>query len=301
VQCQVSGWPRLCVPPGCTILTLGADVKKIAIHWVIRAWRPEAEGWATGFTIGYGVTEVKGITRDSEVGLDEALLAALHDLQDAALEKPCRTPDGTVVPINLALIDSKWRKEAVYRFCDEAGRGWYPAIGYGRSSGCISPNFREPVESNPKKIMGWQMFSAPRPGGGGWLIHVNADHYKSWEHDRWRSDPKRAGALLVYGEPGRGPKRSEMSGDEKDHHAYAHHICAEAEVEEPVRGVMRRYWKEKSHNNHWLDASYRATVAAPMCGVRLYGMPVAPVTEEVVRKTGVTMPDGSPYYVMERE
>ena len=30
---------------------------------------------------------------------------------------------------------------------------------------------------------------------------------------------------------------------------------------------MKRYWKEKSHNNHWLDASYRASCAAAMCGI----------------------------------
>ena len=48
------------------------------------------------------------------------------------------------------------------------------------------------------------------------------------------SDPRNLGGSLLYGEPGRGTRRSEMSDDDqKGHMAYAHHICAEIEVEEP--------------------------------------------------------------------
>ena len=78
------------------------------------------------------------------------------------------------------------------------------------------------------------------------------------------------------------------------------YICAEVEVEEPVRGVMRRYWKEKSHNNHWLDASYRATAAATLCGMRLYGMPNQVPYEEIHNRPAIAMPDGSPFCVLDR-
>ena len=72
-----------------------------------------------------------------------------------------------------------------------------------------------------------------------------------------------------------------MSVDEKGHHSYARHICAESEVEEPDKqGVMKRYWKSKSDNNHWLDASYRCDVAAAMAGVRCAGMPLAMADED---------------------
>jgi hypothetical protein len=92
-----------------------------------------------------------------------------------------------------------------------------------------------------------------------------------------------------------------MSSDEKGHLSYAHHICAEIEVEEPVRGIMKRYWKEKSHNNHWLDASYRASCAAAMCGIRLYGMPAPVIIEEpVAAGTGLMTPDGEPFCVLDR-
>jgi hypothetical protein len=299
IQCQVSGYPRRIIPPGCIVLTQGIDVNKSYCHWVVRSWRPEPTGYATGFAIDYGITEVYGTTRGSDEGLDEARVRALHVRRAEMTEYPYQFETGEILEPQLNLIDSKWRKEAVFRFCDEAGWGWYPAVGYGRSSGCAGPNFREPVKSNPDKVMSWQAFSAPRSDGG-WMIHINADHYKAWEHDRWMSDPRRPGALLLFGEPGRGTHRSEMSSDEKGHLSYAHHICAEIEVEEPVRGIMKRYWKEKSHNNHWLDASYRASCAAAMCGIRLYGMPVYVPEEESGPASVVTMPNGEPFCVLDR-
>ena len=186
------------------------------------AWRPgDIAGYATGFTIDYGITEVKGTIRGSDEGLDEAITPPFT----IATTRP-RAPlslDGRRDPrtAGLTLVDSKWRKEAINRFCDEAGLGFYPAIGYGRSSGCVATNFREPVASNPNKVMGWQSFG-PAPDGGGWLIHINADHYKSWEHDRWMSDWRTGGGLVLFGEPGRGTTRAEMSSDEKGHSAYAH-------------------------------------------------------------------------------
>ena len=33
IQRKVSGYPRGQIPPGCTVLTQGIDVKKIALHW----------------------------------------------------------------------------------------------------------------------------------------------------------------------------------------------------------------------------------------------------------------------------
>jgi hypothetical protein len=132
IQCQVSGYPRGQIPPGCTVLSEGIDVSKTYLHWVVRAWRPDPNGFASGFTIAYGVQEVHGTVRGSDEGLDTALMRALHARRIALEEKPYTFADGTPLEVQLHLIDSKWRKEAVFRFCDEAGQSWYPAIGYRR-------------------------------------------------------------------------------------------------------------------------------------------------------------------------
>lgn len=298
VQCQVSGFPRGRIPPGCTVLTQGIDVKKDSCHWIVRAWRPNPGDYATGFTIAYGISEVHGTERGSDVGVDAAIVKALHVRREEMDQSPYAFEDGEILEPQLTLIDSKWRKEAIFRFCEEAGLGFYPAVGYGRSSGTIAPNFRDSGGSD-KKVMGWQCYSALRSDGG-WMVHINADHYKAWEHDRWLSDPRVPGALLLYGQPGRGTHRSEQSDDQRGHLAYAHHICAEKEVEEPVHGIMKRFWKTKSDNNHWLDASYRASCAAGMCGIRLVGMPAPHLVPADEVPPPLTMPDGSPYLASER-
>ena len=82
-----------------------------------------------------------------------------------------------------------------------------------------------------------------------------------------RSLPAASAPLLLFGEPG----RNEISEDEKGHMAYAHHICAEIEVTDLVRGVIKWSWKTKSDTNEWLNASYLADVAAAWSGVALYG------------------------------
>jgi hypothetical protein len=286
------------------VVTEGIDPGKRALHWIVRAWKQVGDSPATGYTIDYGVQDVHGTKPGSDEGVDQAILRALHERRDAVLASPYVTEDGQPIATWLSLIDSAWKRDAVFQFCSEAGIGYYPAIGHGRSSGCTTTNFYEPVKSNPNKIMGWQYFSTTRTDGG-WIIHANADHWKGWEHDRWMQDSARPGALMLYGRVSDDPDH--LSIDQRGHFTYAHHICAEVEVEEPVKGTLKRYWKNKSDNNHWLDASYRCDVAAAMCGLRLFGMPPpppAPSTPDehwrAEQAAAFAMSDGSPYLVTER-
>lgn len=278
IQRQVSGVPRRQIPPGCTILTQGIDVRKVALHWVVRAWRPEESGVWTGFTIDYGVTETNVQPGAAESAVDSAIVRALHDRREHLVDNPYTMTGSEILEPEYSLVDSGWRTEAIYQFCDEAGLGWYPAQGHGKSSGCAAVSFHAPTQSTPTKLIGWGYYFAARPGSGGamWLVHMDADHWKAWEHDRWMSDPLTPGGLFMWGTGSGNPDR--MSLDERAHHSYSRHICAEIEVEEPDKnGVMKRYWKAKSDNNHWLDASYRCDVAAAMAGVRLFGMPLPEV------------------------
>ena len=274
IQRQTNGYDRRVVPPGCTIVTQGIDIRKIALHWTVRAWRPCPDGgpW-TGHTIDYGITEVVKTKDGKDADVDRNIIRALHDRADWINDSPYIDNAGEIFSVSYSLVDSGWRTEVVYRFCDEAAGGYYPAIGHGRSAGCARVNFSSPTQHSPTKLIGWRYFYAMRPNGSGWLVHMDADHWKAWEHDRWMGDPEKTGGLLMWGVGSNGGDR--MSTDEKAHHSYARHICAENEVEEPGKdGVMKRYWKSKSDNNHWLDASYRCNVAAAIAGVRLFGMPM---------------------------
>jgi hypothetical protein len=79
--------------------------------------------------------------------------------------------------------------------------------------------------------------------------------------------PGRPGALHVFGKSSERPDR--LSADEKQHYPYAHHLTNEIEVEEVIKGTLKRFWKPKSDNTHWLDASYYSDVAAAMKGIRI--------------------------------
>ena len=91
------------------------------------------------------------------------------------------------------------------------------------------------------------------------------------------SDPNRNGSLQLWGEAGTGDR---LSDDQKKHLTYSKHLTAEVEVEEVIKGVLKRSWKAKSDNNHYFDASYMSNVAASMKGVRLVRNPRPAATIE---------------------
>ncbi len=266
IQRQVSGFLRKRIPPGCTLLTQGIDCGKFLLHWVVRAWRlDDQDCLATGYTIDYGYHDVWGTTAGSDEGLDDALVRALMARKAAAQEAGYAREDGQVLDVGLTLVDAGWRTEAVYEACRQLGRDWRPAMGFGRSNGCVQTNFSCPVKSSPDKKVGDRWFLSRRPKGT-WLVCMDADHWKSWEHDRWLSDPAKPGALTLWGTAGEGDR---LSDDQRGHKAYANHLVNEREVEEVVKGVLKRAWKAKSDKSHFLDASYMSDVAASMQGVRL--------------------------------
>jgi hypothetical protein len=261
IQKQLSGYPRKVVPPGCTVLTQGIDVRKVALHWVVRAWRPDC----TGFTIDYGVQDVHGTTVGSDEGVDMAIVKAIRARWDTLTNEPYQTLDGQVMPIEMTLIDAGWKTEAVYHACRELGLGVMPAMGFGKSAGCVQANFSPVARSSYDRKAGDGWFLSRRPGNV-WLACLDTDRWKAWEHDRWMTPPNKPGTMMLFGESSSG---SRLSFDERSHTAYAHHIVSEVEIEEVVKGVLKRKWKPKSDNNHWLDASYMADVAAAMKGIRL--------------------------------
>jgi hypothetical protein len=98
------------------------------------------------------------------------------------------------------------------------------------------------------------------------LTHLDSDFWINWEQDRWLADPRMPGALTLFG-----PKQGEdpYGAGSRQHASYAHHIVSKKEVEGLKQGVLKRYWRIDSHNDHYLDASKMADVAASMKGMRV--------------------------------
>jgi hypothetical protein len=278
IQRQLSGYPRKVVPPECTVITQGIDVKKVALHWVVRAWRPDG----TGYTIDYGVYEIHGTTYGSEEGVDVAVQRAILGRMEETRQAQYATVEGEVRPCDLTLVDAGWRTSAVYAACLEAGLGIMPVMGFGRSSGTNSAKFYDVQRRTLDRRPGDGWFLSRH--GKLWLVCADADRWKAWEHDRWLTAPGKPGCMYLFGQPGKHPTR--LNDDEKAHHSYARHICNEVEVEELVHGVLRRKWKAKSENTHWLDASYYCDVAASIKGIKLLGQSVAKATTTIPRPSG---------------
>lgn len=262
VQRQLSGFARGVIPPTCVKITQGIDCKKTGLHWVVRAWEPNA----TSYVIDYGFHESHGVRYASDDGVDVALRRAILERIEATKASEYTKPDGELLPVDLTLVDARYRMDAVYAACAEIGKGIYPVLGFGRSNGCWRSTFTQFQKrtSTEHPGDGWNM----KLDGRVWVVHANADKWKAWEHDRWMTDPPHAGCLRLFGTAS-GERR--MSFDELAHHAYARHVVAEVEVEEMYRGVLRRIWKARPGyaQNHYLDASYYADVAASILGIRL--------------------------------
>lgn len=276
IQKQISGYPRKIIPPGCTVLTHGMDVRKIAIHWVVRAWRPDG----TGFTIDYGVHELHGTTRGSDEGIEAAVYNAIGARMTEFRDADYKFADGkTIAPANvLSLVDAGWQTTTVYRACRD-NLGLVPIMGFGKSAGCVRTSFRDVLKSTEqvKPGDGYRLVKRGRL----WLVEADADRWKGFEHARWMTGAGRPGRMEIYGEfDAEADRHGRLSDDQKRHFAYAKHITNEIEIEEPYKGTLRRRWKSISDNNHWLDASAYADV-----GARIRGITIAVAAAEATAAT----------------
>jgi hypothetical protein len=261
VQRQLSGHGRRAIPQGCTVLVHGIDVRKVALHWVVRAF--DLARLAV-YTIDYGVHEVLGTTYGSDEGLELALRRAILSRMETVKENPYE------LPLDLSVVDASWQTDAIYSACAEAnalGLGpLMPIMGFGKSAGCVQANFSDVQRRTLDRKPGDGWFLSRK--GKLWLICADADRWKQWEHERWMTAPGKPGCAYLFGTPGQPGGR--LSDDEKAHHSYSRHIVSEVMSEElNNRRVLVRSFKAKSDNNHYLDASYYADVAGNMKGFRI--------------------------------
>jgi len=261
VQRQVSGFDEGIVPEGCTVLTHGIDVGKYWLYWCVRAWRDDG----TGFTIDYGRHPVLDTKKGSDEGLDRAIAQEIQHHLAKFRDKPYSEQ----LRDSLTLVDAGYRTDAVYAACRQAGLGVMPIKGFGQSAGCVKIAWHEVVRRTLDKVPicdGVFKSKQGETGGKIWLICAHADKWKAWEHDRWMTATDKPGCMFLWGKREDGDR---LSNDQFAHGHYAHSICAEVEVEDIVKGALIRKWKSKAKENHWLDASYYADVAAAIKGIRV--------------------------------
>jgi hypothetical protein len=98
-----------------------------------------------------------------------------------------------------------------------------------------------------------------------YLAEVNADHWKTWGHQRLSAPVGQPGAMTLF------------QAQPKEHLSFAKHLTAEVKTEEFLSGKgLVTKWERLRRSNHWFDALYNACAAGHLCGVRRLGAEVDP-------------------------
>lgn len=121
------------------------------------------------------------------------------------------------------------------------------------------------------------------------LAEVDADHWKTWVHQRLKTPLGGAGAMTFF------------MASVQEHLALAKHLTAEEKTEEflPGKGLVTK-WRRLRRANHWLDCLYNASAAGHLCGVRLIRDPPPPPARRVSTYEGRCREDGRPWIDVER-
>jgi len=254
------------VPAWARRATVGCDIGMRMCHWMLIAW---AEG-GRGHVVDYGVIEVAS----DEMGVERALMAALRTFRDEAILPGW--PGGVAGRMrpSFSVFDSRYEGPVVRAFCKESGAGFFPTIGFGATQGHGQTRSYHHPRSRGRAVLqigeGYHIVrTAPDFVK---VINVNADHWKSWVHNRLMAAADAADALTLF-----------QVLHSRDHLALIKHLTAERQTQEFIagRGLVTR-WEQVSRNNHWFDAAALASMAGHLAGVRLIG--TEPVKGETEKK-----------------
>ena len=212
--------PEFTVPDWTKLLTAGVDVQESSVYWTIRAWGD----FLTSQNIAHGQV----------YSLDEI---------EQIMNLEYRTESGSVMLVNLCLIDSGYATDTVYDFC-AVNLDWAKPVKGSSSTGMESHFKITTVNRDASRAYGIE------------LVIVNGDKYKDMIADRMhRKNGK--GSWMVY----------QGCDDE-----YAGQVTAEHKVNTAPAGKRPQLkWVPKySHaDNHYLDAEVYALAAADTLKVRM--------------------------------
>lgn len=262
-------------PGSTTIVTAALDLGKYPCHWIVVAWSPQAEG----HLVDYGRIEVPS----ADLGVEQGILVALREFKELMLNgwaTHSASGDERVLPQQV-WIDAGYMPDVVYSFCREAGERFRPAIGRGAAQQRHQWYNRPTSTGSTVRHIGEGFHMNWVPTEHLYLVEIDADHWKTWVHQRLTTPLARPGAMTLY------------QATPQEHLALAKHLTAEIKTEEFVsgRGVVVK-WERLRRQNHWFDALYNASAAGSFCGVQLVeemtiGQPQQASTDRSIELGGV--------------
>lgn len=236
------------VPTAARLVTMGVDIGKFLAHYALPAWTPGANGHVTD----YGVIEVPSVG----LGVERGIMNALLQLAEMVKAGWAKKEGGVVHPLAV-FIDSGYHPEIIYEFCRTHGRPFYPVKGFG--AGQDRKSYLQPRDTGKVvRFVGDEYHFVRLAKEQIDLCHINADHWKTWVHQRLMTPIEQPGAMTLFHLP------------QKEHTTFIQHLKAEVQEEEwqPGKGIIRR-WVRRGQHNHYFDAIYMAAAAAHFCGLRI--------------------------------
>lgn len=209
--------PELWLPEWTKLLTAGVDVQETSLYYTIRAW-------------GDMLTS-QNITHGQVTSIDQ-----IEDI----MNRYYSMPDGEERLIDLCLIDSGDKTDAVYEYCVGREDWLLPSKG---SSNPMWTNYKiSKINAPNSKAKGMQ------------LVIIDTDKYKDAIAARLKKE-NGVGAFMTY------------KGCDRE---YAEQLTSEHKVTVRRNGRKSDKWvKKHSHgDNHYLDCEVYAFAAADLCGVR---------------------------------
>ncbi|MDZ4689083.1 MAG: terminase gpA endonuclease subunit [Planctomycetaceae bacterium] len=244
--------PKGIVPANMPLITAGIDIGKYLLHWIVVGWTPQADG----HIVEYGRVEVAS----DSLGVEQGVMVALRELKDVMLEGwPSGGLDGRKLQPGQVFVDAGYMTDVIYSFCRESGERFRPAFGRGTGQQYKQQWAERTTQTGSVvKLIGEGCHASWVPIQQLHILEADADHWKTWVHQRLSTPMGKPGAMTLYRAP------------PQEHLSLAKHLTAEAKTEEFVagKGVVTK-WERIRRQNHWLDALYNSCVAAHGCGVKL--------------------------------
>lgn len=280
------------VPPETQFITVASDLGKYYAHWVAMAWQRDA----SARIIDYGRVEVPS----EQWGEEKALRLALGEMWDRAMVTGWVDHSGRQwLPLEF-WVDSGYATPVVYEFARAKGQKLRPIKGYGSTQDVGQGKLYRPqnAETGNVKEIGEQYHFTWLPEDRVYLVHIDADHWKTWLQRRLTDPQEKPGAMTLY------------KGELNEHLRLARHLTAERAIEEFVagKGIVKRWVRDRG-DNHWLDAAYISCAEAHWLGARLMeggagatqlSQPagsVAPVASGVIPAPVFILPNGQPFTI----
>lgn len=269
---KVNGIPHGIVPLQAVKITIGIDVQKGVLFYVVVAWEDDF----TGYIIDYGAWPAQSRRTFLIHQINPTLAQAFPDRPDlegqiyAGLDSLVnhlvgrewpREGDGIgYAKISRCLIDGNWPEvmDVVYQFCR---RSQHSAVLMPSRGAFYGARTRKGITDHQK-----------RPGerlGHEWVIPVatrrETTHVR-WDTNAWKTILHSRLTVPV----GSRTSLTLFGSNPQEHQMLADHLCAERrnEVKGPEKTVME-WTQSPQRENHLLDCVLMAAVAASVEGVRL--------------------------------